>query len=207
MYRPPLFRDDDPERLAAFAAAHPFATVVATTPDGLAANHVPMLLDRDAGGLVLLGHIARGNDLWRRLPPDAPVLAIFMGADHYVTPSWYATKQKSGEVVPTWNYAVVHAHGRLRFFDDPATAERIVTRLTEAHEHDRAEPWAVADAPRPYIDGLLKAIVCFEIRVERLEGKFKSSQNRDAADRAGVRVGLGAEGIQDAARSELVRDP
>ena len=208
MYRPADFREDRPERLEAFVAAHPLGALVIATPGGLVANHIPMLLVRDAAGRALLrGHVARANELWRVAADATPALVLFGGAQRYVTPSWYPSKRATGEVVPTWNYAVVHAHGPLRFVADRDWLLALVTALTERNERPRAAPWQVADAPAAYIERMLGAIVGFEIIVERLEGKFKASQNRSAEDRAGVAAGLAADGVSDAERDELVRPP
>jgi len=208
MYRPAHFRVDDAGTLDEFVHRHPLGALVAMTPEGLVGNHIPMMLTRDAEqGARLRGHIARGNDLWRTAPKDTRVLVMFGGADGYVTPSWYPTKRETGQVVPTWNYSVVHAHGPIRFFDGRDELHALVSLLTNRHEQPRAEPWAVTDAPEPYIDAMLRAIIGFEILVERLEGKFKASQNREAKDRDGVAAGMAADGIGQTAREELVRTP
>lgn len=207
MYRPPHFREDDPARLDAFVAAHPLATLVAVVEGSPVANHVPLLLQRGADGrAVLRGHVARANDLWRLMPAGAAVLAIFQGADAYVTPAWYAAKQATGEVVPTWNYAVVHAHGAIRFFDDRERLHALVGTLTDEHERMRSAPWAVDDAPAAYVERMLSGIVGVEIDVARYEGKFKASQNRAADDRARIDAGLAADGRDASARAELVRE-
>jgi transcriptional regulator len=206
MYRPKHFREDRPEVLEGFIAAHPFATLIASNSTGFLANHIPMIGRRDpAGGFVLRGHIARANDLWRLISGPAPVLAIFIGAHHYITPSWYPSKRATGEVVPTWNYSVVHAHGSIRFIEERDWLEELVRVLTDRNESTRAEPWGIGDAPKRYIENMLKAIVGFEITVDRLEGKFKASQNRDAADRVGVAHGLIGEDFPSADLEELIR--
>jgi transcriptional regulator len=206
MYRPEHFREDRAQVLDAFITAHPLATLVASTPAGLVANHMPLLLARESPDRALLrGHIARGNDLWRVGADASPVLVIFAGPQHYVSPAWYPSKRAGGKVVPTWNYAVVHAHGSIRFIEDAQWLHALVAELTQRHEHGRNEPWSLADAPRDYIDMMLRAIVGFEIAVDRFEGKFKASQNRDAADRAGVDAGLAADGVDAADRDQLVR--
>lgn len=205
MYNPAHFHEQRPEVLRAFLAQHPLATLVAQTADGLVANHLPLLCDwtRDAG--VLRGHVARANPLWRALAADAPVLAIFGGASAYVSPSWYPSKAETGKVVPTWNYAVVHAHGTLRFFDDKERVRALVTDLTAEHERALPQPWKPADAPPDYLDAMLAAIVGFEIAVARLEGKFKASQNKSPVDRGGVANAFGD--LAPADRGELIRDP
>ena len=208
MYRPAHFREDRPELLEAFVAAHPLGTLVVASADGLVANHIPMLLERDADGHhVLRGHVARANELWRVVAPGTPVLVIFGGAQRYVTPSWYPSKRATGEVVPTWNYTVVHAHGPIRFIEERDWLLALVGTLTERNERERVAPWRVTDAPAAYLERMLRAIVGFEIAVGRLEGKFKASQNRTAEDRAGVAAGLAADGVGAAERDELVRPP
>jgi transcriptional regulator len=208
VYRPAHFREDDPATLAKFVDDHPLATLVAATAAGLVANHIPLLrLPAEGGAPRLRGHVARGNDLWKSLPAKHPVLAIFGGPHHYVSPAWYPTKAESGEVVPTWNYAVVHAHGRIEFFEDREWLRGFVTLLTERHESGRQAPWAVTDAPPRFVDRMLGAIVGFEISVDRLEGKFKSSQNRNERERQGVEGALRAEGEPAAIIELLVRRP
>jgi len=191
MYNPPHFREERPDVLAEAIREIAFATLVLQGQNGLIANHLPFLLDAQRG--VLRGHVARANPVWKETPGDREALAIFLGPDAYITPSWYATKAQTGNVVPTWNYLTVHAHGRLEFFDDATRLRALVTDLTDRHEGARARPWAVSDAPPEYIDTMLRAIVGVELKITRLEGKWKMSQNRDEADREGVRAGLTAE--------------
>jgi transcriptional regulator len=143
---------------------------------------------------ALRGHVARANSVWRDVMPGTEALVIFQGAQAYITPSWYATKQETGKVVPTFNYAVVHAHGPLRIIEDPAWLRGLVERLTDAYERPRPQPWKVADAPEEFVQTMLKAIVGIEIPMTRLVGKWKVSQNRPAADQAGVVAGLRAAG-------------
>jgi transcriptional regulator len=183
------------------------ASLVTSGPDGPEVSHVPLLLDTNDSPLgTLRGHLARANPHWRTASTDQPALAVFLGPDAYVTPSWYPTKAQTGEVVPTWNYVAVHARGHLTFFEDPERLLALVGRLTEIHEAGRAAPWAVGDAPGPYVAKLLNAIVGFELRIDRLEGKWKASQNRSAEDRAGVAEGLVREGGEAAtAMAALVR--
>jgi transcriptional regulator len=207
MYCPAHFREDDPTALAALMDAHPLAIVVASGPDGLIANHLPLMRATAADGRMRLrGHLARANDMWRAVEAGSPVLAIFRGEQRYVSPSYYPTKRETGEVVPTWNYAVVHAHGRVRFEQDRAVLHGLVSDLTDLHEAHRPAPWHVTDAPAPYVDRMLSAIVGFDIEVERIEGKIKASQNRTEGERAGVRAGFEAEGVSADACDALVRD-
>jgi transcriptional regulator len=195
MYLPAHFKEEDVATLHALIRAHPFATLVTLGADGLDANHIPMEIDPGPGPLgTLRGHVARANPVWQSHRRDVHALAIFAGPDTYISPSWYRTKQESGRVVPTWNYVVVHAHGPLVAIDDREWLRSFVTRLTDRHEGDRPDRWHVTDAPADYIDRQLQAIVGIEIPLARLEGKWKMSQNRDAADRAGVVTGLRAAG-------------
>jgi transcriptional regulator len=196
MYVPEDFRETRTEVLQGLVDRHPLATLVAVTDEGLVANHIPMRSRLEEGGRGRLrGHIARGNSLWRKLQNDARVLSIFMGTDQYISPNWYPTKQEHGKVVPTWNYATVHVHGTIRFIDDAVWLREFVTGLTDVHEKARANPWHVSDAPADYINANLRAIVGFDISITSVVGKFKGSQNRSTADRAGVRAGLGADGL------------
>jgi transcriptional regulator len=193
MYTPPAFAETRVETLHDAIRAHGLATLVTHTPDGMIASHLPLMLDPTRGRFgTLIGHLARANPQARHSAGEA--LVIFQGPEGYITPSYYPTKRENAKVVPTWNYAAVHAYGPLRIVDDKTALLDIVTRLTTAHETPRAEPWAVSDAPEDFIDGMLRAIVGVEIPIARLEGKWKMSQNRPAVDRAGVVSGLEADG-------------
>ncbi|MDX8538930.1 MULTISPECIES: FMN-binding negative transcriptional regulator [Mesorhizobium] len=192
MYIPPAFRDDDKESLRATIRAARLATLVTATTEGPQATPLPLLLDENEGEHgVIYGHVAKANPQWRA-PVLGDGLAIFMGPDAYVTPAWYQAKQETGKVVPTWNYVAVHAYGPIEFFDDADRLLDVVTRLTTLHEDGRASPWAVSDAPPDFIQAQLKGIVGLRMPITRLEGKRKMSQNRNAADRAGVVSGLAA---------------
>lgn len=208
MYNPPHFREDRLDVLHGLIREHPFATLVTTGPDGLGADHIPMEIDASVGPFgTLVGHVSRANPLWKLAASGAQVLAIFQGPQMYITPSWYATKRENGKVVPTWNYAVVHAHGPLRAIEDRDWLRAFVERLTNRHEDPRAEPWRVSDAPDDFVEGLLKGIVGVEVPIARIEGKWKVSQNRPGTDRAGVVAGLEASGDADhAAMARLVRE-
>jgi transcriptional regulator len=206
LYRPAHFQENDPATLAAFMDSHPLSVLVAAPPTGIVANHIPLLRLQDAGGRMLLrGHVARGNGFWRITPAESPVLAIFGGPDRYISPAWYPTKAETGEVVPTWNYLVVHAHGRITFTQDAAWLLTLVEALTNRHEASRPLPWKVSDAPIEYRDRMLQAIVGFEIVVEKLEGKFKASQNRTERERAGASAGLVAGGDPQELVAQIVR--
>jgi len=195
MYNPPHFQEQRPEVMQQLIREHSLAALVTLGPEGLIANHVPLILDPDAGPLgTLRGHLSRMNPQWRDSLPDVSALAIFQGPAAYITPSWYPTKQEGGKVVPTYNYMVVHAHGPLQTYDDPRLLERNVRALTELHESRFALPWSVDDAPADYVRGLLKGIIGIEIPIAKLEGKWKLSQNRPPADQQGAVDGLGQAG-------------
>jgi transcriptional regulator len=190
MYVPPAFCYDDLASLHAAMRAARLCNLVTATADGLIATPLPVILDEAEGSHgVLYGHVARANPQWRS-PPTGEAMAIFMGADAYVTPSWYATKQETGKVVPTWNYVAVHAYGPVEFFEDADRLLDVVTRLTDLHEKPRAEPWAVTDAPEDFIRAQLRGIVGLRMPITRIDGKRKMSQNRSAEDRARVRASL-----------------
>ncbi len=212
MYVPKHFAEPRVDVLHQLMRAHPLATLVTLTADGLDANHVPLLLSPEPGPFgSLRGHVARANPVWRDLTPDtggSEVLAIFHGPDAYITPSWYASKAETGKVVPTWNYAVAHAHGALRVVDDPVWIRAQMTALTAQGEAAFAEPWRVDDAPADYIEKLIGAVVGIEIVITRLSGKWKVSQNQSAANREGVVRGLLASGESDALHmARLVEQP
>jgi transcriptional regulator len=181
----------DPDEVRPFVHAVATAQLVTVGADGFPdATFLPVLWEGDR----LVGHLARANAHWRRIVPGSPALAVVTGPDAYVSPSWYATKVEHGRVVPTWNYSVVHLRGRIVVHDDPAWVRALVTRLTDRHEADRDERWAVTDAPSDYIDKNLRPIVGVELVVESVEAKAKLSQNRSDEDRAGVAAGLAADG-------------
>jgi transcriptional regulator len=207
MYLPKHFEETRVEVLHGLVRAYPLGALVTVTAAGLDANHIPFEVDPEPGPLgTLRGHVARANPVWRETPTGAPSLVIFRGPDTYVSPAWYPTKRETGKVVPTWNYAVVHAHGTPRFIDDPAWLRAFVARLTERHEARRPAPWKVTDAPADFVDKQVGAIVGLEIPIARLIGKWKVSQNRPPHDRAGVVDGLLEEGPDSgAAMADLVR--
>ncbi len=193
MYMPASFRQNDLTELHAQMQANPFALLASSGTDGVQASHLPLLLEPGEGEFgTLYGHFARANPHWRDLQGGAEALAVFSGPDAYISPSWYAAKAEHGKVVPTWNYIAVHARGPVELIEEPERLLQIVSRLSDQHESGRAQPWAVSDAPRDYIDAMLRAIVGFALPIRRLEGKWKLRQNRSAADQAGVRDGLAA---------------
>lgn len=208
MYIPPAFRESTPDTLHALMRAHPLALLVTHGPGGLMASPVPFLIYPDEGGHgVLRAHVARANPHWRELAGLDECLVVFQGEAGYVTPSWYATKAATGKVVPTWNYATVHAWGRPKVVEDAGWLRRQIDDLTRLNEGIRPQPWAVDDAPADFIAAQMKAIVGIEIPIARIEGKWKMSQNRAAEDRAGVAAGLAdvADPHHDAALAEAVK--
>jgi transcriptional regulator len=184
MYTPKHFVENRIEALHGLIRAYPFATLVTRAADGLTANHLPFELV----GEVLHGHVARGNELARL--DGAEVLLVFQGPDGYISPNWYPSKHETGREVPTWNYAVVHVHGRLRVIDDATWLRRLLETLTDHHEAGQPQPWKISDAPDDHIETSLRAIVGLEVSIDRIEGKFKLSQNHPARNRAGVIAGL-----------------
>jgi transcriptional regulator len=182
MYTPAHFREERPEVLLDFIRAHPLATLVTQSASGLEANHIPVMLVDNS---TVRGHVSRANSIWKESHPEA--LAIFAANDYYVSPSLYPSKQEHGRVVPTWNYSAVHVHGALEFFEDRQRLRDVVDHLTRIHEAQEEDPWAITDAPPEFIEGLLGAIVGFDLKISRIEGKFKQSQNRSVEDREAVR--------------------
>ena len=193
MFVPPKFREDKLDKLHDLMRRNPFATLVCIGNDGIVANHIPFILDTktEHGEFgCLQGHVALANPVWKECQPDSKVLVIFQGLDAYISPSWYPSKREHGKVVPTWNYMTVHASGKMKITKNAQWLKDQITALTHQHERDRPEPWAVSDAPSDFIDSQIKGIVGLEIVISELVGKSKLSQNRSAADRAGVVEGL-----------------
>ena len=198
MYVPAHFAEDRIPVLHEAIRANGFATLVSMTSEGLIASHLPLMIDPEPAPYgKLIGHFARPNPQSSESIGEA--LAIFLGPEGYITPLYYATKRQTGKVVPTWNYAAIHAHGMLSFIHDRDRKLEIVTRLTDLHEARNAVPWAVSDAPGDYVETMLKGITGFELTITRLQGKWKMSQNRPEIDRTGVIEGLRADGRPDLA--------
>lgn len=190
MYVPPAFALEDLPEIRAIVRAARIGNLVTAGEGGLMATPLPLILDETEGPYgVLHGHLARANRQWSTRV-DGEAMAIFMGPDAYVTPGWYATKAETGKVVPTWNYEAVHLYGPVEFFTDPERLHDSVSRLTALHEAEREHPWAVDDAPAPFVQSQLKGIVGLRMPVTRIEAKRKMSQNRNEADRRGVAEGL-----------------
>jgi transcriptional regulator len=195
MYQPPHFREDRLAVQHALIRAHPLGLLITAGPAGLQANQVPMLIDSGASeNGTLRAHLAHANPQLEELASARECLVVFQGPQRYITPSWYPTKRETGKVVPTWNYITVHAWGRPQVIDDAAWLRKQVGELTASNENARSAPWAIDDAPADFIASQLRAIVGIEIPITRIEGKWKVSQNRPAADREGVIAGLRGEG-------------
>ena len=207
MYEPPLHRNEDLPALHALIRERMFGLLISDGAEGLVANSVPFVLDAGASRLgTLKVHLARANPQWRDLQAQPDVLIVFQGHDHYITPSWYATKRETGKVVPTWNYTMVQAKGRAKVMDD-AWLDQQIEELTQALEQRREAPWVVGDAPADFIAMQRRAIVGVEIEILDIRGKWKTSQNRNAADRAGVIAGLETLGDDESrAMAEIVRE-
>ena len=197
MYTPSHFHEDRPEILHALIREFPLGTLVIATPSGLEATHIPFLLENG----VLRGHVARANPI--STAADTPAIAIFHGPQHYISPAWYESKKADPRVVPTWNYISVHAHGPIRTFTGKTRLLQIVADLTGHFESRHPNPWSIHDAPPDYIDKLLDAITGIEIPIERLEGKWKVSQNRPAEDRNSIIEALAGHPMAAAIKAAL----
>ncbi|MES2606402.1 MAG: FMN-binding negative transcriptional regulator [Pseudomonadota bacterium] len=205
MYIQQKFNETNVDTLHALIKAHPLGALVVLTDSGMEVNHMPFQLEAVSDGTVLRAHIPKGNTLWQQaLDSKHEAVVIFQGPERYITPSWYPSKQEHGQVVPTWNYAVVHAYGQPRFVTDKEWLRAHVTALTNEHEASQALPWQVTDAPADYIDSMLEKIVGIELPVTRMLGKWKVSQNRPQADRMGVMAGLNSQQTESAAAMEAL---
>jgi transcriptional regulator len=191
MYRPDQFRVEDIAQMHALLRARPFAALVTAGPSGLYATHLPTVLKEEGEHGVIECHLARANPHWKDIAAGGEALMIFQGAQGYITPSWYPSKFEHGKVVPTWNYAIVHAYGRAVVMENKDWLHRHVSELTKQQEQFQTTPWALSDAPQSYIDSMLRGIVGFRFAITRLEGKWKMSQNRELKDQIGVARGLG----------------
>jgi len=195
MYIPAHFNESRPAELHRLMAEHPLGALVTQGRSGLDANHLPFELDPKAGPQgTLRAHVARANPLCQDVKNGAEVLVIFRAEDAYISPSWYPSKQAFHKQVPTWNYRVVHAHGRITVIDDEKYLRGVLARLTRVHEATQPVPWKMGDAPKDYLDERLKALVGIEVEITRLEGKFKLSQNREPQDRSSAGEALKRQG-------------
>jgi len=191
MYVPTHFEERDIGVLHALIRSYPLGAWVAQVDQTLVANHIPFLVESTRGEYgTLVGHVARANPIWKSFSKEVASLVIFQGPQTYITPSWYPTKHAHGKAVPTWNYAVVHAHGVPRAIEDRDWLLKHVTQLSDLQESERAVPWSVSDAPPDYIDTMLKAIVGVEIPISTVVGKWKTSQNRPLPDKLKIIAGL-----------------
>ncbi|MDB5510541.1 MAG: FMN-binding negative transcriptional regulator [Enterovirga sp.] len=207
MYQPPLFREDRLEVQHELIRANPLGLLITAGASGLMANPIPFLIDPEASEHgTLRCHLARANPQWRDLASVDECLVVFQGPQDYVTPSWYATKRETGKVVPTWNYATVHAWGRPSVTHEAGWLRRQLDDLTLLREGGRPVPWQVGDAPADFVAAQIRGIVGVEIPIGRIEGKWKVSQNRPEADRAGVHAGLAAAGESASAMAALVAE-
>ena len=208
MYSPSQFEETRLEELHALIHAHPLGTLITLGSAGLEANHIPFEVSPDPAPLgTLRGHVARANPVWRDFSAGTQALVVFQGPSAYITPSWYATKRETGKVVPTYNYAVVHAYGYMHAIEDRQWLRALVERLTARFESQRSQPWHVSDAPSEFIQNLLGSIVGIEIPIARLLGKWKMSQNRPPVDHPGIVAGLHEVASDDrAAVANLVEE-
>ena len=199
MYVPKHFEQTEVEAIQALITANPLGSLVAVGPSGLGANHIPFELVAEPNPYgALFGHIARANPLWREVSEGSEALVIFLGANAYISPSWYPSKKSHGKVVPTWNYVVAHAHGRIRFIDDVDWVSAHIERLTNREESGFAQPWSVRDAPSDFTEKMLGAVIGIEIAITSLDGRWKVSQNRSNPDRSGVAEALRKQGAAGA---------
>jgi transcriptional regulator len=195
MYIPKHFEETNIATLHGLMKAHTLATLATSAATELVVNHLPLLIYSDDGEFgTLRGHVARANPLWRQFTGTTAAVAIFQGPHSYISPSWYPSKHMDGKQVPTWNYAVVHAHGRPRIIEDANWLYTHLNDMTDEHESVQALPWKVSDAPKEFTDKLLNAIVGIEMPIMRIEGKWKVSQNRAKGDQLGVVAGLTSRG-------------
>ena len=202
MYMPQHFAETRPEVIHRIIHEHPLGMLVTQGADGLDADHIPFEFEPAEGTHgVLLAHVARANPLWQRCPTGSQVMVVFRGAQAYISPNWYPSKHEAHRQVPTWNYEVVHAHGKLTVHDDERFVRGIVARLTRRHEAAEPRPWKIGDSSPEFIDSMLRNIVGIEIAVTSLACKVKLSQNKEARDRQGAAEQLEARGFVELARS------
>ncbi len=194
MYCPAHFQENRLPELISLIEQFPLATIVCNGPSGLVADHIPLMYEGELGAVAkLVGHVAKNNPLWQ-VPVDQELLVVFQGPSTYISPNWYASKRDAGKVVPTWNYAVVHATCTLEAIHDPEQVLEIITRLTDQHEASQTHPWRVTDAPIEFTDRLVGNIVGIKLKINRIDGKWKVSQNQPTSNQQSVVQGLLAEG-------------
>lgn len=207
MYVRSYFKENRPEVLHDLIATNPLGTLVTLSSNGLQASHIPFEIDSTAGQFgILRAHVPRSDPIWSDRREDVEPMVVFQGPQAYISPSWYATKQEDSKVVPTYNYAVVHAYGPMRVIEDPAWLLEFLGKLTARHEQQVGKNWKIEDAPADYIEKMLSAIVGIEIPITRIEGKWKTSQNQPEVNRASVAAGLSEIGSDEAlAMARLVQ--
>lgn len=201
MYLPKHFEETSQQLLFDLIKAHPLATVITLSDSGLNANHIPLMIaENESGERVLRGHVARANPILDDIRLSPSTLLVFQGDEHYITPSWYATKKETEKVVPTWNYVVVHVRGKMRVVEDAAWLHKQLNDLTVQQESSRDQPWSLSDAPPEFIEQIKKAIVGFEVQIESVAGKWKVSQNQPPVNRESV-----AEGLEELSTDSALR--
>ena len=208
MYVPAHFAETRKEVLHSRIVQHPFGTLITHGSNGLDANHIPFELAAEEGELgVLRAHVARANPVWQEVANGDEVLVVFHAGDAYISPNWYPSKHELHKQVPTWNYMVVHAHGRMTILDDERYVRGVVGRLTRTHEASEPKPWKMGDAPKDYVDAMVKAIVGIQVEITRLVGKSKLSQNKEARDIQGAAEALKSSGESQLADAMLAGVP
>ena len=208
MYVPAHFAETRKEVLHSRIVQHPFGTLITHGSNGLDANHIPFELAAEDGELgVLRAHVARANPVWQEVASGDEVLVVFHAGDAYISPNWYPSKHELHKQVPTWNYMVVHAHGRMTILDDERYVRGVVGRLTRTHEASEPKPWKMGDAPKDYVDAMVKAIVGIQVEITRLVGKSKLSQNKEARDIQGAAEALKSSGESQLADAMLAGVP
>ncbi|TXM07436.1 FMN-binding negative transcriptional regulator [Vibrio parahaemolyticus] len=207
MYIPAKFKQKNIEELVAIMQQYPFATLVANSSDGIEVTHLPVLLEQSDGELVLKAHVAKANKIWEKVESDSDIIVIFNGPNCYISPNYYPTKAENGKAVPTWNYVVVHAKGKVSYSHNSEWIYSVIDKLTTEHESTLDNPWSVADAPEGFIDKMLPAIVGLEIKISSITGKWKLSQNQPEVNKQGVIRGLDALGDDTSTTmAAMVRD-
>lgn len=208
MYVPAHFAETRKEVLHSRIVQHPFGTLITHGSSGLDANHIPFELAAEDGEFgVLRAHVARANPVWQEVASGDEVLVVFHAGDAYISPNWYPSKHELHKQVPTWNYMVVHAHGRMTILDDERYVRGVVGRLTRTHEASEPKPWKMGDAPKDYVDAMVKAIVGIQVEITRLVGKSKLSQNKEARDIQGAAEALKSSGESQLADAMLAGVP
>jgi len=208
MYIPAHFAETRKEVLHSRIVQHPFGTLITHGSSGLDANHIPFELAAEDGELgVLRAHVARANPVWQEVANGDEVLVVFHAGEAYISPNWYPSKHELHKQVPTWNYMVVHAHGRITILDDERYVRGVVGRLTRTHEASEPKPWKMGDAPKDYVDAMVKAIVGVQVEITRLVGKSKLSQNKEARDIQGAAEALKSSGESQLADAMLAGVP